>query len=146
MQGDRTRTGDGNGPVLVAVRAIVLVDHGSREPAANALLDDVARGLGERVPGATIFTSHMELAAPELGRAIDRAVEEGASEVTVVPYFLAPGRHGKTDIPRLVDAARQQHPEVTIRLTEPLGAHPAVLDALADRIAASEGQAQGSGD
>ncbi len=115
-------------------RAYVLVDHGSRESAANALLDDVADEVRRRLPGATVVAAHMELAEPSLADAIERCVAGGAREVVVHPYFLGPGRHSTEDIPRLAREAAERHPGVQVRVTEPLGLHDGLVDAVCDRL------------
>lgn len=114
--------------------AIVLVDHGSRAEAANLLIEQVAEALRARLPGRRVEAAHMELAQPDLPAAIAACVAGGATQIVVHPYFLAPGRHSREDIPRLVAEAATRHPGVTIRVSEPLGLHPGLLDAVIDRI------------
>lgn len=118
-------------------RAVILFDHGSREPEANAQLDALAALLAVRLPGRRIATAHLSLAAPSLADAGAACVRAGAEEVVVVPCFLAPGRHVREDLPLLVDALRAAHPGVTFHLAAPLGAHPSVADALAERAEAA---------
>ncbi len=118
-------------------RAVILFDHGSREPEANAQLDALAALLAARLPGRQIRAAHLSLAPPSLAEAGAACVRAGAREVVVVPCFLAPGRHVREDLPRLVDALRAAHPDVAFRLAEPLGAHPSVADALAERATAA---------
>jgi sirohydrochlorin ferrochelatase len=118
-------------------RAVILLDHGSREPEANAQLDALAALLAARLPGRRVATAHLSLAAPTLAEAGAACVREGATEVVVVPCFLAPGRHVREDLPRLVEALRSAHPGVGFTLAAPLGAHPAVAEALADRAEAA---------
>ena len=119
-------------------RAIVLVDHGSRVAEANALLDRVAERLRERVPERIVRTAHMELAEPSLDQAIDACVAAGAAEIVVHPYFLAPGRHSREDVPRLAAAAAARHPGVRVSVSEPLGVHPGLVDAVLERVSACE--------
>ena len=119
--------------------AIVLIDHGSREPAANAVLDRVAELLRARFPQQSIHVAHMEHGPPLLGDAIDACAAEGAREIVVHPYFLTPGRHSVQDIPRLVEEAAAGVPDLTVRVTEPLGVHEGIVDAICDRIAAVSG-------
>ena len=106
------------------MRAILLVDHGSRVLAANAQLEEVAR-LVERTAGdgTLVRAAHMELAAPSIPDAIDALVGEGATEIVVVPYFLAPGRHATEDVPRIAHEAAAKHPRLRVRVGEPLGVH-----------------------
>jgi sirohydrochlorin ferrochelatase len=117
-----------------ALRAYVLVDHGSRETAAHAVLDEVASRVRERLRGAIVHTAHLELAPPTLAEAIAACVAEGAREIVVHPYFLAPGRHAARDIPALAREAAAGHPGVTVRVTAPLGAHPGLVEAVLARL------------
>ncbi len=119
-------------------RAIVLVDHGSRVAEANAQLEAVAERLRERVPERVVRIAHMELAEPSLDQAIDACVAAGAEEVVVHPYFLGPGRHSREDIPRLAAAAAERHAGVRVRVSEPLGVHPGLVDAVLERVSACE--------
>ena len=120
-----------------ARRAVILVDHGSREPAANAVLDAMAELVRELLPGETVHAAHMELAAPSLTEMIDACVAEGAREIVVHPYFLAPGRHSKNDIPELARLAADRHPGVELRVTEPLGVHAGIAQAVVARLSGS---------
>ena len=106
------------------MRAILLVDHGSRVTAANAQLEEMAR-LVEAVAGdgTIVRAAHMELAAPGIPEAIDALFAEGATELVVVPYFLAPGRHASEDVPRIAHQAAARHPALRLRVAEPLGVH-----------------------
>lgn len=116
------------------MRAVVLVDHGSRVAEANAVLDEVAAMLRRRVPDRIVEIAHMELAPPTLAEAIARCVAAGAGEIVVHPYFLAPGAHASRDIPAQAAAAAVRHPDVTIRVSPPLGAHEGIVDAILARV------------
>jgi sirohydrochlorin ferrochelatase len=127
------------------MRAVVLVDHGSREPDANAVLEAVAESVRSRLPGRLVRVAHMDLAPPALADAIEACVREGAREVVVQPFFLAPGRHGGDDIPRLAREAAARHAGVSIRVSAPLGAHPGVVEAVLGRLAEADGPGQRAG-
>ena len=70
---------------------------------------------------------------------IDTCAAKGASEIVLHPYFLAPGRHSRDDIPRLAAEAAARHPGVTVRVTPPLGLHPGLVDAVLDRVSEGAG-------
>ena len=121
-----------------AVRAVILLDHGSREPDANVQLEALARLVAARLPGRRVSCAHLGLAPPTLADAGAACVQAGAREVTIVPCFLAAGRHVREDLPRLVADLRAAHPSVAFRLAAPLGAHAAVAEALAQRATEAE--------
>lgn len=117
-------------------RALLLVDHGSRAPAANRVVATLARKLAKRLPDWIVRFAHMELATPTIAEAVDACVAAGAREIVVHPYFLAPGRHSTRDVPSLARAAARKHRGVRIRVTPPLGTHDGLVDVVLDRIGA----------
>jgi sirohydrochlorin ferrochelatase len=119
-------------------RAILLVDHGSRRPEANAQLEELAARLRERAPERVVRVAHMELATPSIAEGLAACVAEGAEEIAVHPYFLGPGSHTTRDIPRLVGEAAARHPGVRVRVSEPLGIDERVVELILDRVAAVE--------
>ena len=103
--------------------ALLLVAHGSRRQASN----DEVRELSEKLT-ATLqdrFDSNicafLELAEPSIPAGIEQAVNNGASNIVVLPYFLSAGRHVSEDIPAILEEARQRHPEINICLAPYLG-------------------------
>ena len=110
------------------MRALVIVDHGSRRPEAHHHLERLAARVRERAPELRVRVAHMELASPSVAEAIEASVAKGARSITVHPLFLAPGQHLVEDIPELVRRAAERHPEVEIRLTPALGSLPALAD------------------
>ncbi len=120
-------------------RAIVIVDHGSRREAANQMVDEVARevrsALADRGDESAVRTAHLEIAPPSVAEAIDACVADGANEVVLHPFFLAPGRHSRSDLPRLAQEARERHPAVSIRVTAPLGPHVKLSEIVLERLA-----------
>ena len=115
-------------------RAILLIDHGSRRAEANALLEDVADQVRRRAPESIVEVAHMDIAEPDIDEGIDACVRKGATRIIVHPFFLGPGRHTSEDIPAQIERAGQRHPNVQIRISEPLGNHAALIDVILDRV------------
>jgi sirohydrochlorin ferrochelatase len=110
------------------LKALILVDHGSRLAEAHAHLEWIAQQVRGRRPSLAVYAAHLELASPSIGEAIDRAVAEGAREFVIHPLFLAPGRHLAHDVPARVREALARHSGVTARITGPLGGQPGLAD------------------
>ena len=87
-----------------------------------------------RRTGATVTAAFLELAEPTIPDAIDAVIAEGISRVVVSPHFLLPGNHTQRDIPALVAQAQERHPGITIEVTDHLGADPALVDLVAERV------------
>ena len=120
-------------------RGVVLIDHGSREPGAGAALEELAALLRARLPDRVLVTAHLGAVAPSLEEAIALCAAAGARELAVLPCFLATGRHVNADLPRRLRDAGARHPELRLILAAPLGPHPAIAEALLDRLRESGG-------
>jgi sirohydrochlorin ferrochelatase len=115
-------------------RALLIIDHGSRRHEANDLLAKVAQMLREISEFKVVCHAHMELAEPTIEQGFGACVAEGAEEVIIHPYFLTPGRHSTSDIPRMVAEAAAKHPGVAYRITEPLGLHEKIAELILERV------------
>ena len=109
-------------------RALLLVDHGSREPEAQAALARLAAELRTRAPERAVYVAHLELVPPTVAEAIAACAADGVRDLVVHPFFLTPGRHAAKDVPQQVAAAAAGHPGLRIRTTAPFGASAGVAD------------------
>ena len=106
------------------MKAILLIDHGSRRAEANHMLACMANLVQTLVGDAAIVSyAHMELAEPSIGAGLADCVARGATDVIAFPYMLSPGRHSTGDIPNLVAEAAAAHPGVRTRVTDAFGVH-----------------------
>ena len=115
-------------------RAILLVDHGSVKPQANDILLEIARLVAVQAPDCHVEAAHMELAEPGIPEGIAACVKAGATDITVVPYMLAPGRHSTDDIPRISIAAGEQHQGLRLRVSAPLGVDSRLAEVILKRV------------
>ena len=117
-----------------ATMGILVVGHGSRRDEANRDVHEAARRIGEHGGFSLVEAAFLEIQQPNVAEGFKRLVERGADNVTVHPYFLSPGRHTRGDLPREVSEAAECFPEVSYQITEPLSAHPLVIEASVERI------------
>ena len=111
-------------------RALIVVSHGSRREASNDEVKQLALQLSVHQKNSfdDVSAAFLELAEPSIPDGIAAAIERGADEVTVLPYFLSAGRHVTQDIPAEVDKARSQMPDAVIRITPYLGRAPEMAE------------------
>jgi sirohydrochlorin cobaltochelatase len=112
---------------------LLLIGHGSRDPAAAGEFAAVRDLVAARLPGRRVGGGFLELADPPIDRAVDHLVAAGATDVVAVPYVLFGAGHLKDDGPAVLGRARRRHPGVRFRLARDLGTHPAVLAVAEDR-------------
>jgi sirohydrochlorin cobaltochelatase len=113
-------------------RGLILFAHGSRDPNWRKPMEAVAARLTGRSPDLLVTCAFLELDQPDLVTAAGALVAQGASTLAVVPMFLGVGKHAREDLPLLVAAVRQAHPNVAVTLAPALGEQEPVLDFLAD--------------
>jgi sirohydrochlorin ferrochelatase len=115
---------------------LIIVDHGSRSSESNQLLHAVADSFAESYAREypIVEPAHMELAEPTIAQAYANCVARGARQVVVCPYFLGPGKHWRTDIPRLASEAAGEFPLTTHAIAAPLGIDDLLLRLLEKRV------------
>ncbi|MCX4980751.1 sirohydrochlorin chelatase [Streptomyces sp. NBC_00572] len=109
---------------------LVAVGHGSRDLRARATLGRLLERVRELRPGLDVRLAHIELNAPLLDATLTELAAEGR-DALLVPLLFAPGHHVTHDLPAALAAV----PGLRARVAEPLGAHPLLVEALADRLA-----------
>jgi sirohydrochlorin ferrochelatase len=116
------------------VKAILLIDHGSRRDAANEMMNCMANLVQAMAgPGVVVRYAHMELAEPSIAAGVQQCVDAGATELIVFPYMLSPGRHSTGDIPQMVAEAAGGHPGLDVRVTSAFGVHEKLAELILGR-------------
>ncbi|MBN8750136.1 Sirohydrochlorin ferrochelatase [Xylophilus ampelinus] len=113
-------------------QGIVLFAHGSRDPRWREPIEAVARAVEARAPGAAVRCAYLELAEPEFPSAVRDLVGAGVQSLRVMPLFLGMGKHAREDLPKLVAAARLDHPGLHIEVSGAVGEAPEVISLLAE--------------
>ena len=114
------------------MKTLLVVAHGSRRVESNDEVRALTGRLGAQADGlyARVQCAFLELAEPSIPDGLRAAIREGATQVTVVPYFLSAGRHVVTDIPAEIEGVRKEYPDVDIVLAPYVGAAPGLTELL----------------
>src|SRR5712671_1949500 len=116
------------------MKAILLIDHGSRRDAANEMMDCMANLVQAMAgPAVVVRYAHMELAEPSIAAGVKQCIDAGATELVVFPYMLSPGKHSTGDIPRLVGEAAADFPSLDVRVTSAFGVHEKLAELILGR-------------
>lgn len=111
--------------------ATILFAHGARNPEWRKPLEAIRDAMLAAAPGRRVELAFLEFLAPSLPEAIDAVAGEGCRELVIVPIFMAQSGHTKRDLPALLAAAWERHPQLEIRLAIPIGEAPDVVRAIA---------------
>ncbi len=98
------------------------------------MLHDMAE-LIQTMAGSDVVVryAHMELSEPTVAAGFADCVEGGATDITVFPYMLSPGRHSTSDIPRMVAAVAHAYPNVSFSVTPAFGLHEKLAEVVLER-------------
>ena len=116
------------------MKGILIVDHGSQKREANDMLRLMA-DLIQTMAGSDVVVryAHMELADPTIAAGFSSCVQAGATDITVFPYMLSPGRHSTADIPRMVADVARAFPNVSFSVTPAFGLHEKLAEVVLER-------------
>ena len=110
---------------------VILLAHGSSDQRWCETFQQLAEPTLQSVNNSAI--AYMELAEPSLHHVIASGKEAGISRFTIVPLFLAAGRHLRKDVPAMIAELESQH-DVSIHLADPIGMNPKLGDAIKEVV------------
>jgi sirohydrochlorin ferrochelatase len=116
------------------MKGILIVDHGSVRSEANEMLRSMADLIQTMAgPDVVVRHAHMELADPNIAAGFSSCVAAGATDVTVFPYMLSPGRHSTSDIPRMVGDVARTFAHISFTVTPAFGLHEKLAEVVLER-------------
>lgn len=111
--------------------ALILFAHGARDARWAAPFERILEQVARAAPQRTPMLAFLEFMAPSLKDAVEQQIARGHRSIRIVPLFLGPGGHLRSDVPALVEAAQQAHPGVVVELSHAAGEDVDVISALA---------------
>jgi sirohydrochlorin cobaltochelatase len=129
-------------PRLTRPEGVVLMGHGSRDPAGAEEFLALAHAVAAAAPlqGVPVRPGWLEFAGERvesIQEAFSHLVEGGAQRIVAVPVILFAGGHGAEDMPAQVCLAQRRYPSVDIRLADLIGIDDCLLAGLAARAASA---------
>ena len=109
-------------------RPVLLVGHGSRDADGRQGLLDFAAAYQALDLSRPVVPCFLELTEPTIQQGVDRCVEQGYTDLSVLPILLFAARHNKFDVTKELDRARQRHPQVKFHYGRHFGITPGILD------------------
>lgn len=114
------------------MKGILLFGHGARNPAWALPFERIRQIILATDATTLVEPGFLELMRPTFAESIDNLVSQGATEIVVVPIFVAGGGHVNKDLPPLAGEAMTRHTGLIVRLAPPVGEAAPVLAAMAD--------------
>ncbi len=125
-------------PTPAEKSAALLIAHGSRRPEANRDLVDLAVAIRGRTHYPIVEVAYLEVVEPTIPQGARRCVEQGATRVSLLPYFLSAGAHVVEDLERIRADLALEFPAVQFALCQPLSLHPLLIEIVVERLKEAE--------
>lgn len=113
-------------------RGLLLIDRGSREREASEELEVICAGIKAKKDYVFTDFCFLEVEPPYIEDGITKCLKENIDSLTIVPYFLYPGKKVKnavTDVMKL-----QKDTDVKFIVTKPMSMHKTLVDIVENRI------------
>lgn len=121
-------------PPLPIQRPLLLVGHGSRDADGRQGLLDFAAAYQAIDTSRPVIPCFLELTEPTIQQGVDRCIEQGYTELSVLPVLLFAARHNKFDVTNELDRARQRHPQLRFHYGRHFGITPGIVDLWRSRL------------
>ncbi|WP_219412940.1 sirohydrochlorin chelatase [Pseudonocardia nigra] len=116
-----------------AAPALLLVAHGTRDPAGATVTEQVAEQARRALPGVRVAACYTDVRRPTPADAL----ADLPGPCVAVPMFLAAGYHVRVDVPEQLTATGRRD----VLLAGTFGPDPALVAAATDRLAAAGARA-----
>jgi len=113
-------------------RGLLLIDRGSREREASEELDIICQGI--KVKGDYVFTDFcfLEVEPPYIEDGITKCIKEDIDSLTIVPYFLYPGKKVKNAVTNVMKF--QKDTKIKFVVTKQMSMHKTLVEIVENRI------------
>lgn len=116
------------------MRGVLYVSHGSRVPEAIAEATSFIEKVQHKIATPLQEICFLELAAPTISEGFQKLVDQGATEIAVIPVLLLSAGHYYKDIPAEIETMQQRYPRVRVSYGQPLGVQERLTRILQQRI------------
>lgn len=119
----------------MTVPALLAVAHGSPDPRAEPVLEALVARVSAERPDLTALLAHLGHTEPDVPTALESLVQQGFSDIVVVPLLLTAAYHARTDLPAILQEFQAAHAGVKLTQTGVLGPHPLLFSLVRRRLA-----------
>lgn len=121
-------------PTLPLKRPLLMIGHGTKDEEGRQSFLDFAAAYQELDRSRPVVPCFLELTGPTIQEGIDRCIEQGYTEFSVLPILLFAARHNKFDITNELDRAKIKYPQLKFHYGRHFGITPNILELWRSRL------------
>jgi len=115
-------------------RPLLLIGHGTKDAEGKQTFLDFVAAYQNLDKSRPVIPCFLELTGPTIQEGVDKCIEQGYTELSVLPILLFAARHNKFDITNELDRTRQQHPQVKFHYGRHFGITPKIIELWRSRL------------
>ncbi|MFB2881722.1 sirohydrochlorin chelatase [Floridanema aerugineum] len=115
-------------------RPLLMIGHGTKDEEGRQSFLDFAAAYQELDRSRPVVPCFLELTGPTIQEGIDRCIEQGYTEFSVLPILLFAARHNKFDITNELDRAKIKYPQLKFHYGRHFGITPNILELWRSRL------------
>lgn len=114
------------------MKSLVIVAHGSKREHSNNEVLELMNSLQHKIENEypIIESSFLEFASPSIPKAIELCIQQGATHINILPYFLSAGKHVYEDIPQEAERAAMNNENIYVEVLPHLGSSQMMVELL----------------
>ncbi|PFA21863.1 MULTISPECIES: sirohydrochlorin chelatase [Bacillus cereus group] len=116
------------------MKGIVYIGHGSRLQEGNEQFIHFVKSVIKERSESIQKIGFLELTTPTVQDAIVKAIQDGATEILIVPVLLFAAAHYKRDVPFEIKKIQKLYPHITFSVVPPFSTHPLMIELVIKRI------------
>jgi len=113
-------------------RGLLLIDRGSKEREASEELEIICKGIKDKTDYVLTDFCFLEVEPPYIEDGINKCLKQGIDALTVVPYFLYPGKKVKNAIADVEEL--QKKSDIKFLISKPMSMHKTLVEIVENRI------------
>ncbi len=122
-------------PPLPIQRPLLMIGHGTKDTEGRQALLDFATAYQALDPCRPVLPCFLELTGPTIQEGVDECINNGYTELSVLPILLFAARHNKFDVTNELDRARAKHPQLKFHYGRHFGITPGIIQLWQQRLA-----------
>ena len=113
-------------------RGLLIIDRGSRQREASEELEVICEGIRDKGEYSFVDFCFLEVEPPYIEDGIEKALKQNIDSLTIVPYFLYPGKKVKNAVTDVMKF--QKDTKVKFLVTKPMMMHKTLAGIVQSRI------------
>lgn len=115
-------------------RPLLMIGHGTKDEQGRQTFLDFTAAYQALDRSRPVLPCFLELTEPTIQEGVDCCVEQGYTDISVLPILLFAARHNKFDVTNELDKARRRHPQLKFHYGRHFGITPGILELWRSRL------------